>query len=623
MIGVIMRYSNVILTLFLACSMGTATAGWGDAAIAFAKGVGDFGAEAARTVGKVAEHTIAPTARALERAATKADEWNTARLKRNEELRQKQAGLAAASAHLQERLTALKDASTSAFDVYSELCTQVGKLDKAPSKTINIVPNQLQYSASEKRFQCKDVYGRFYLATDQDAMRVINSLTPELREAAKQNALTALAEIGGQIEAAAQKAVKDLEREAQDAADNQELKRKFKTAAAETVTAEAQAFAQDRRENRNKNLELERKKEEMALKIRQTGKMIQNLMTPENLKLIVGGLLAVIVVGKLGWEGVKIATAEFQKMLNKPELISETSRPKTLKEWFLRKIGWFEEEDRLDQFTPPPGLERATERLLEHVKNAQENELPYRNALFYGKPGTGKTMYAKCLAKASGMDYAIFSGADFGKFEQIADAVTELENIIKWGYQSPRGLIIFVDEAECFLQERKYPDTTPRSQQLTNKFLMLVEKPSNNKIMWIFATNNRGVLDSAVESRISESLEFKLPDANGRKRILLTYLEKGATESGIEIDPKIEQNFNAINQILDGLSGRDIQDIAIALCAEAVQHDRIILYNMALAAAQEKKNKELSYQASCAEYQKARYGINAVDNKNLGKAVKA
>ena len=35
------------------------------------------------------------------------------------------------------------------------------------------------------------------------------------------------------------------------------------------------------------------------------------------------------------------------------------------------------------------------------------------------------------------------------------DAVTEIHNIFKWAKNSPRGLILFIDEAEAFLSSRE------------------------------------------------------------------------------------------------------------------------------------------------------------------------
>ena len=50
------------------------------------------------------------------------------------------------------------------------------------------------------------------------------------------------------------------------------------------------------------------------------------------------------------------------------------------------------------------------------IVNTRANGAPFRNLLFYGPPGNGKTMIARRLAKLSGLDYAIMSGGEYMSF---------------------------------------------------------------------------------------------------------------------------------------------------------------------------------------------------------------
>ena len=72
--------------------------------------------------------------------------------------------------------------------------------------------------------------------------------------------------------------------------------------------------------------------------------------------------------------------------------------------------------------------------------------------LLYGKPGTGKTMVAKKLANVIGIDYALMSGGDVSPLG--CDAVTQIHNLFSWAKMSQKGVILFIDEAECFLGSR-------------------------------------------------------------------------------------------------------------------------------------------------------------------------
>ena len=75
-----------------------------------------------------------------------------------------------------------------------------------------------------------------------------------------------------------------------------------------------------------------------------------------------------------------------------------------------------------------------------------ERSAPYRNIMLYGPPGTGKTMFAKNMARNSGMDYAILTGGDVTPLGRTA--VTELHKLFDWATTSRRGLLLFVDEAD-------------------------------------------------------------------------------------------------------------------------------------------------------------------------------
>ena len=44
------------------------------------------------------------------------------------------------------------------------------------------------------------------------------------------------------------------------------------------------------------------------------------------------------------------------------------------------------------------------------TSNTTKNKAPYRHLLLHGPPGTGKTMFAKGLARQSGLHYAIMTG---------------------------------------------------------------------------------------------------------------------------------------------------------------------------------------------------------------------
>jgi len=48
-----------------------------------------------------------------------------------------------------------------------------------------------------------------------------------------------------------------------------------------------------------------------------------------------------------------------------------------------------------------PSLQRRIEHLARATSNTKSHQAPFRNMLFYGSPGTGKTMVAREIAKRS------------------------------------------------------------------------------------------------------------------------------------------------------------------------------------------------------------------------------
>lgn len=48
-----------------------------------------------------------------------------------------------------------------------------------------------------------------------------------------------------------------------------------------------------------------------------------------------------------------------------------------------------------------------------------------------------------------GIDYAMMSGGDVSPLG--SDAVTQIHQLFNWAAKSPKGVVLFIDEAECFL----------------------------------------------------------------------------------------------------------------------------------------------------------------------------
>jgi hypothetical protein len=207
------------------------------------------------------------------------------------------------------------------------------------------------------------------------------------------------------------------------------------------------------------------------------------------------------------------------------------------------------------------------------IKTNQKNAT-YRNLLLYGPPGTGKTMFAKELARRSGMEYAYLSGSSFAKFKD-GEGIEALDELMQWAEKS-NGLLIFIDEAETFLYNREKMDPQSKSYLLLNNFLNYTGSRSN-KFMLVFATNHKDILDSAMYRRIDDLVCVKLPGNEERIKLLKLYIknllldEKTNEISLVNSAKKLLKNkkIEEISLAIKGLSGGEIESLITCLRTNA------------------------------------------------------
>lgn len=273
-------------------------------------------------------------------------------------------------------------------------------------------------------------------------------------------------------------------------------------------------------------------------------------------------------------------TARFiEAHLGKPSLVRDTSRlsvfgtlrhpVQTVRKMFVNY------EDSLQGIILRPSLEKRLQEVSKATANTKKNKGLYRNLLFYGPPGTGKTMFAKSLAKHSGMDYGIMTGGDIVPMGK--EGVTAMHKAFDWAQTSRRGLLLFVDEADAFLRKRNQEKMSEDLRSTLNAFLYRTGE-SSRKFMLVLASNQPDQFDWAINDRLDEMIEFGLPTLEERVRLVRQYFEehvlKPATTGSRTSRMKIA-NFDfskkcqQIAEVTEGLSGREISKIAIAWQASA------------------------------------------------------
>lgn len=71
-------------------------------------------------------------------------------------------------------------------------------------------------------------------------------------------------------------------------------------------------------------------------------------------------------------------------------------------------------------------------------------------------------------------------------------------------------MILFIDEADAFLRDRKDSDMSEYMRHTINSFLYRTGSPSD-KVIIVMATNGPNQIDEAVHDRIDEVVGFGLP----------------------------------------------------------------------------------------------------------------
>ncbi len=89
-------------------------------------------------------------------------------------------------------------------------------------------------------------------------------------------------------------------------------------------------------------------------------------------------------------------------------------------------------------------------------------------------------------------------------------------------------MVLFIDEADAFLRDRKQSEMSEYMRHTINSFLYRTGSPSE-KVILILATNGPEQLDEAVHDRIDEVVGFGLPSKKERQIMLYHYLVKFCT----------------------------------------------------------------------------------------------
>ena len=97
------------------------------------------------------------------------------------------------------------------------------------------------------------------------------------------------------------------------------------------------------------------------------------------------------------------------------------------------------------------------------------------------------------VLKATGLDFAVFTGGNIAPLGR--DAVTELHKLFDWAKTSRKGLLLFVDEADAFLQSRETNRISEDQRNDALNALLFRAGTESNEFMYMQVTNLRNLME--------------------------------------------------------------------------------------------------------------------------------
>ncbi len=158
---------------------------------------------------------------------------------------------------------------------------------------------------------------------------------------------------------------------------------------------------------------------------------------------------------------------------------------------------------------------------------------PGYRALFHGPPGTGKTMTASLLGKATGRDvYRIDLSTVVSKY--IGETEKNLAKI--FDQAESKGWILFFDEADALFGKRTKVEDA-HDKYANQEVSYLLQRIEDFDGIVILASNMRSNLDDAFVRRFESIVNFPMPRPTERLRLWEEgFSKKSKLEKGLKLE---------------------------------------------------------------------------------------
>ena len=174
---------------------------------------------------------------------------------------------------------------------------------------------------------------------------------------------------------------------------------------------------------------------------------------------------------------------------------------------------------------------------------------PRNRLLFYGEPGTGKTLATRVMSTMTNLPL-IYVRFDSIISSYLGETATNLRKVFNF-IENGRYVVLF-DEFDFIAKKRDDPHEHGEIKRVVNNFIQMLDSYNGPSIL-IAATNHQYLLDSAVWRRFDDAVFFELPDSDLRAVLFSKYL------SPIVKDERVRISIDDYAQRTEGFSPSDIQ----------------------------------------------------------------
>ena len=194
---------------------------------------------------------------------------------------------------------------------------------------------------------------------------------------------------------------------------------------------------------------------------------------------------------------------------------------------------------------------RVQRVILEHRERSRLSAhglTPKKKLLFWGPPGTGKTITASLLAEELQMPLGILNLPSIVS-SLLGGTSTQLKTV--FDLAESRRLVLLLDEFDTLAKERDDEHDIGESKRIVNTLLQLMERFTAPNSLIVAATNHQYALDRAIWRRFDDVVHFPLPTEQDRLKLLHRLLS-GVHHSGSLLE---------CSRAMRGLSHADITRI--------------------------------------------------------------